>query len=351
MKKIISQILLVLLIITVGLASVFITKVNAQTSFDVTITAATEGENFTIQLAITDPTIGGVNCDVQVVFSDGSVSKTSVKGETGIAWAKIEGDTYGSDSITFLAKVPGTARVRLTNINISDADAQPLDGIKTLEKTITIKAKEKPPAEQPSNPSTPTEPSKPEEKPDKPATGNTTSDTKNQVKNETVKNEIKNTTKEPEVKMPKFKDVNETVYALKSCNVRSSCSTSISSNKIGQLVQGQKIKRTGVEDTWSRIEFNGKVAYVATRLLSLEEPEEEIENVVENKISNNVVSNNIVENEVENGISREEMLNQLERDIGVLPEVGNNIATTIFIILSIATLVVVMVFEYKSKIK
>ena len=142
MKKIISQISLILLIITIGISSVFINQANALTSIDVSISPATEGENFTIQLVLNDPNIGGVNCTVQVVFSDGTTSNLSVKGETGIAWAKdIDGVTYGSDSITFLAKVPGTAKVKITGIDLADVNADPLDGIKTLEKTIEIKAK------------------------------------------------------------------------------------------------------------------------------------------------------------------------------------------------------------------
>ena len=46
---------------------------------------------------------------------------------------------------------------------------------------------------------------------------------------------------------------------------------------------------------------------------------------------------------------KKEILNQIEQDIGVLPEVGHNIATILFVIISILTLIIVMSLQYKAK--
>ena len=47
-----------------------------------------------------------------------------------------------------------------------------------------------------------------------------------------------------------FKNVNETVYVVNGCNVRSSCSTETNSNKIGGLVKGQAVK--GIEGAYAK---------------------------------------------------------------------------------------------------
>lgn len=72
-----------------------------------------------------------------------------------------------------------------------------------------------------------------------------------------------------------FTDCNETMYATTTVNVRSSYSTS--GNKLGSLTKAQSVKRTGIGTGaaagWSRIEFNGKVAYVSSDYLSATKPQ------------------------------------------------------------------------------
>ena len=87
------------------------------------------------------------------------------------------------------------------------------------------------------------------------------------------------------------------------------------------------------------------MAYVATNLLSLERLEDD-ENTISNSVSNNTIDNNIIE---ENEISRSELLNQIEKDVGVLPEVGNNIATKMFITISSISLIGILRLQYKTK--
>ena len=65
------------------------------------------------------------------------------------------------------------------------------------------------------------------------------------------------------------------MYATTTVNVRSSYSTN--SDKLGSLTKAQSVKRTGIGTGaaagWSRIEFNGKVAYVSSDYLSATKPQ------------------------------------------------------------------------------
>lgn len=139
---------------------------------------------------------------------------------------------------------------------------------------------------------------------------------------------------------PTFKDVDETMYAIQDCNIRKSWSTS--SEKAGYLKKADEVKRTGIGDNgWSRIEYNGQVAYVATRLISSEEPDEEENNIIENNtVDNNVVDENVVVNPE---------LGKLQNEIGVIPEVGNNFSEYAYIIITLTALAFVLYINYKSR--
>lgn len=67
-----------------------------------------------------------------------------------------------------------------------------------------------------------------------------------------------------------FSSVNETVYATTTVNVRDTYSSS--GNQLGSLSTSQSVTRTGIGTGeaagWSRIEFNGKEAYVKSDYLS-----------------------------------------------------------------------------------
>ena len=68
--------------------------------------------------------------------------------------------------------------------------------------------------------------------------------------------------------LPPITDVDETVYAISDVNVRDYPGTQ-GSTVIGVLTGGQSVKRTGTANTgWSRVEFNGKTAYVSSKYLS-----------------------------------------------------------------------------------
>ena len=143
--------------------------------------------------------------------------------------------------------------------------------------------------------------------------------------------EDKKDEKEPEEL--KFKDTKENLYANQSCNLRASWSTD--SEKVGYLTKGQAVERTGYADNgWSRILYNGKTVYVASRLLTVEKPEED-EEKVENTVANeNVIDSTIINEEVEK-LTEEEMLNIIKEEVGVLPEVGTNVANVAYVIVTL----------------
>ena len=138
--------------------------------------------------------------------------------------------------------------------------------------------------------------------------------------------------KEPEE--VKFKDTKENLYANQSCNLRASWSAD--SEKVGYLTKGQEVERTGYADNgWSRILYNGKTVYVASRLLSVEKPEEdEVENTVENEVANETIVDSTIINEEVEKLTEEEMLNIIAEEVGVLPEVGTNAANVAYVVVT-----------------
>ena len=68
-----------------------------------------------------------------------------------------------------------------------------------------------------------------------------------------------------------FTNINETVYAMSSINVRDRDSKY--ANKIGMLNYGDSVNRTGIgKNGWSRVQYNKKIAYVSSEYLSKNKP-------------------------------------------------------------------------------
>lgn len=82
---------------------------------------------------------------------------------------------------------------------------------------------------------------------------------------------------QPSPVAPTFSNASGTVYATTDVNVRSSYSTS--SSLLGQLKEGESVTRTGVSTTsvngytWTRVTFNGKTGYIASKFLTTTKPE------------------------------------------------------------------------------
>lgn len=84
--------------------------------------------------------------------------------------------------------------------------------------------------------------------------------------------------KEPlveEIQIDLFTDVNETVYATGTVNLRSGAGTSY--DKVGQLSWGNQVQRigigTGEAEGWSEVQLgDGRVVYVSSKYLSTTKP-------------------------------------------------------------------------------
>ena len=267
------------------------------------------------------------------------------------------------NSVTFNAKVEGTATVTASAIIISDSAGNTVENGGSKSQTLNIESNTPtPPSQEPSNPSTPSTPTDNNNNNNQVsftsvnetvyATTNcnirqsysTNSAKLGQVSQGTAlkRTGVGNngwsrieyngqtayissqyvTTTAPAKEEVKFTDVNETLYATQSCNLRQSWSTD--SEKVGYLTEGQEVTRTGVADNgWSRIKYNGKEVYVATRLLTKEKPDETSENEVNNTITNEIVDENQTDLEI------------IQSEIGVIPDVGNNIAVTTYFIVTV----------------
>jgi len=66
-----------------------------------------------------------------------------------------------------------------------------------------------------------------------------------------------------------FREVNETVTAKIKTNLRTEPSSAKSETIVGELKNGETLKRTGIADNgWSRLEYQGKTVYAVTDLLT-----------------------------------------------------------------------------------
>lgn len=442
MKKVISQISLILLIITIGILSVFATNIYAADSVaGINCPASVKvGENFTVSLILPSGAYGA-DAKVTVTYSDGTTASKTLTYMSGMA--------DFPNSVTFSAKVAGTTKINVTSINIGNSEGGYIEQGGTKSGSLTIVG------DTTSNSSgsgtgsntgsgsgTGTNTGSGSNSSTGSGTGTGTgtgtnsgsntgsntgtgSTTGNNGSTSTDNNSGTTTSKEP-----KFTDVNETVYTTQKCNVRKSYSTdsekiatvekdtkftrkaigdngwskveyngqtayvyseyltktepeeeeevvfkdthenlyakqdcnlraswSTDSEKVGYLTKGQAVERTGYADNgWSRIIYNGKTVYVASRLLVVEKPEEDEEentvanNTVNNTVNNSVRNENIVDDPTQ--MSEEDRLKELEEEVGVLPEVGTNIANIVYAVVTfIAIAGVIASIIYVKKVR
>lgn len=325
-----------------------------------------KGSSYTVTVNIPSNAIGYTGI-IKVTYSDGQTDSSGLLTKlTGM-----DGNSYshpGNMSATFTAKAAGNATITLEKLEILDAYAN----------TISAETVKGFPIAEPSQTQPPTQP----QTPDSNTNTNTTPPTTQTVKftdvNETVyttercniresystsSNKIATVNKDTKLTRkgigdngwskveyngktcyisskylnkdkpadPEFKEVNEKMYAKQSCNLRASWTTD--SDKVGYLDEGQEVTRVGVADNgWSKIKYNGSEVYVATRLLQTEpieekEPEESEEEPEEN------------DTEEPENTTNDEALAEIKNEIGVLPEVGNNIAVYIYAMLAIIALI------------
>lgn len=352
MKKIIAKFLIILIIMIIGIFYILENKVIAASIAGLNHPQTVKvGENFTVALILPENSYSA-EASITVKFSDGTSSSQKL--------VYLKGMADFPNSVTFNAKVQGTVSISATGIVISDASSNEIENGGSKEGSLTVSGGETTPTQN----STPTVNFK-----DASETVYTTSrcniresystDSK-KLGTVNIATSLKRTgisdngwsrieyngktayvsseylsTNMPEVK---FSSVNDTLYAKQDCNVRKSWTTD--SDKVGYLTKGQEVIRIGIgENGWSKIEYDGKQYYVSSSLLTDTDPSEVVNEV--NNIVNNTVNENIVGNEVE-----KTELETLQEKIGVMPEVGNNTAIKLYIVVSMITLIVISVGLY-----
>lgn len=423
MKKIISQISLILLIIMLGFASTLITEVYAESLAGINCPAkVNEGDVFTVSLIFPSGyEVTAAQANVTVKYSD-----NSTKTERIVYTVDKDLNLTVDAPAKFTAKVAGTAQISITNILMSKTDGTTVESNGSKTTTITVVAKTSDTGSSNggstsgntssgnttgSSSGSNSGSSSSGNASSGNASGNTsgnssssgntgtttapkftdvnetvytttrcnlresysTSSNKVAVVNEGTKltrkgvgdngwskceyngktvyvsSQYLTTTApkdaeddKPEEKEPeevKFKDTKENLYAKQSCNLRASWSTD--SEKVGYLEKGQAVERTGyAENGWSRILYNGKTVYVASRLLVVEKPEEDEkdENTVTNEVVNETPIDGTLINEEIEKLTEEEMLNIIKEEVGVLPEVGTNVANVAYVIVTFMVL-------------
>lgn len=255
-----------------------------------------------------------------VSSSSGNLNGGSVK----VADANTNLEQVSNFSVTFKGNAEGTASVSV-NLQLVDQNSGATSA--SGAGSITVKSKETTPPE--TTPSTPT-----------PEPGNQGTPTPEP---------------KPVEKEPNFSQVNETVYAKKSMNVRESWSTS--SKKIGGLAQDQAVTRTGIGDNgWSRIKYNGKTAYVASSLITTTKPVEPEEQESEEKEPEEQKPEESKEEEQkpeeqnpEESPIDNDIYQKIVDEIGTIPEVGNNINKYIFgVVVLISLISIILIFRKEA---
>ena len=174
----------------------------------------------------------------------------------------------------------------------------------------------------------------------------------------TTEPQVTNTPETTTPEEPSWTETGDKVYATTSMNVRSGWATSYS--LVGGLKKGDSVTRIAVgSNGWDKIKYNGKTAYVLSRLLTTEKVEPDIEeentedenkvdeNNLSNETNNKTVSTDITANMTETEL---EEYNKLIEEVGVLPTVGKNFADYIYLIAVFGAIVMVGIVGVKSRV-
>lgn len=149
---------------------------------------------------------------------------------------------------------------------------------------------------------------------------------------------------------------NETMYVQERCNIRSSYS--VDSDRVGGLDAGAEVTVVAeYSNGWYKIKYDGGEAYIKSGILRSTKPEEPEENAQEPETEPEETNqeqpqaNEPVVEEPNDGSTDEVPIEDAEliNEIGVLPEVGRNIADDLFIGMVVLAISFVIYVKYKFK--
>ena len=336
MKKKMNKIILIVLILLLFTMNFYITNA-AEASLSAT--NCTEGEKIAITITMPSDAVGYSGTSITITYSDGTTNSIGRFSKLNYDFNTNTYSSVGNYSTSFDAKVAGNAIIKVEGLVLTNSTQAQINSNTSLSTTVNIAAKPAPaPNPEPSTPSNGNE-----------GTGNTGNTGNTDNGTSTPKPE---TPKTPKVLT--FTDVNEKVYTTKRVNLRQNYGTT--GGLIKTLAVGEELTRTGKSTSadesgyyWSRVTYNGTTGYVITSSLTTEkpvekpkeEPEEETKNEVENTVVNEVVNNTV--NEIDGN-----ELTKITEEIGVIPEVGNNIMVN-FLFASIIVSIIMIVIVKKNK--
>lgn len=266
---------------------------------------------------------------IKVVFADGA-EKTSDLRHAATNTDGIPDNNFSRTiSYTVKADVVGNGTAKMVDIVLGDGKGNKINTKDTVQTGFKVTASDSNDDNTNTNTNT--------------VTNTVTDDSKD---TNTVTNEVKEEKKE-EIKVTIKEEVKKTMYVaedVSSCNVRNADSKK--AEIIGGLKRGAEVEVTGITSNgWYRIKYYGETAYVAD-VLSNEKPEKIEEDNEKNEVSNEVTNTADDTNTIENNTDE---LEKLKNEIGVIPEVGNNITDVLFMIVTIFSIGYVFYINNKNR--
>lgn len=170
---------------------------------------------------------------------------------------------------------------------------------------------------------------------------------KNTVNNDISNEVVKETTEAKKEEKPAETIMNKKMYVQERCNIRDSYSKE--SNRVGGLDVGTEVTVIAeYSNGWYKIKYDGGEAYIKSAILrsampvieqsepepvKIEENNEEnsTEQNVETMTEEEVLAGGVIEEQTENE-PKESIDEKLANEIGVMPEVGHNMADYLFIL-------------------
>ncbi len=332
MKKKMNKIILIIVFLLLISMNFYISDA-AEASLSAT--NCTEGEKISVTITMPSDAVGYSGTGITITYSDGTTSSVGRFSKLNYDFNTNTYSPVGNYSTSFDAKVAGNATIKVDGLVLTNSSQGQINSNTSLSTTVNIATKPAP-------------------EPEPPATGNT--DTGNTGNTGNTGSNNTGTTETPKTpKVLTFTDVNEKVYTKRRINLRQNYGTT--GGLIKTLDVGEELTRTGKSTSadesgyyWSRVTYNGTTGYVITSGLTTEKPvveeptEEPVKNEVENKVEN--TANEVVNNAV-NEIDGNE-LTKITEEIGVIPEVGNNIMVN-FLFGSIVVSIIMMIIVKKNK--